>query len=62
MESLEERLKAASADYQKLQVDMSNVVDARQRLDAQLTENEMVKKVCWDRNLLCIVALANDTL
>lgn len=48
MASLEERLKAASADYQKLQVDMSNVVDARQRLDAQLTENEMVKKVCWD--------------
>lgn len=62
MASLEERLKAASADYQKLQVDMSNVVDARQRLDAQLTENEMVKKVCWDRKLLCIVALANDTL
>lgn len=43
--SLEARLQAASSDYQKLQTDLSNVVEARQRLDAQLSENELVKKV-----------------
>lgn len=43
--SLEARLQAASSDYQKLQADLSNVVEARQRLDAQLSENELVKKV-----------------
>ncbi len=43
--SLPARLQAASAEYQKLQVDLSNAVEARQRLDAQLSENELVKKV-----------------
>ncbi|KAH9053116.1 prefoldin subunit 6 [Lactarius vividus] len=42
--SLEARLQAASSDYQKLQADLSNSVEARQRLDAQLSENELVKK------------------
>lgn len=42
--SLEVRLQAATTAYQKLQSDLSNAVDARQRLDAQLSENEMVKK------------------
>ncbi|KAH9016417.1 prefoldin subunit 6 [Lactarius deliciosus] len=42
--SLEARLQAASSDYQKLQVDLSSSVEARQRLDAQLSENELVKK------------------
>ncbi|TDL21239.1 prefoldin subunit 6, partial [Rickenella mellea] len=42
--SLEARLQAVNADYQKLQSDLSNAVDARQRLEAQLTENEIVKK------------------
>lgn len=39
------RLQAASSEYQKFQVDLSNAVEARQRLDAQLSENELVKKV-----------------
>ena len=43
--SLEARLQAASSDYQKLQANLSNAVEARQRLDAQLSENELVKKV-----------------
>lgn len=43
--SLPTRLQAASSEYQKLQVDLSNAVEARQRLDAQLSENELVKKV-----------------
>lgn len=43
--SLEARLQAASAEYQKLQIDYSNAVEARQKLDAQLSENELVKKV-----------------
>ena len=45
MEKLQARLQAASTEYQKLQNDLSVAVDSRQRLDAQLQENEMVKKV-----------------
>lgn len=44
--SLELKLQQESVEYQKLQADLSKVVDARQRLDAQLSENEVVKKVC----------------
>jgi len=43
--SLQARLQAASSDYQRLQADLSNAVEARQRLDSQLSENELVKKV-----------------
>lgn len=43
--SLEARLQTAAADYQKLQADLSNAVEARQQLETQLSENEMVKKV-----------------
>ena len=51
-ETQEKRLKDASTEYQKLQADLSNAVNARQRLDAQLSENEMVKKVNW---LYCLM-------
>jgi chaperonin cofactor prefoldin len=43
--SLEAKLQHASVEYQKLQADLSKAVEARQRLDAQLSENELVKKV-----------------
>jgi hypothetical protein len=43
--SLPARLQAASSDYRRLQAELSNAVEARQRLDAQLSENELVKKV-----------------
>lgn len=43
--TLEDRLHATSTDYQKIQNDISVSVEARQRLDAQLSENELVKKV-----------------
>lgn len=43
---LQERLQAASAEFQKIQSDISNVLEIRQRLDAQQSENELVKKVC----------------
>lgn len=43
--TLPARLQAASSEYQKLQVDLSDAVEARQKLDAQLSENELVKKV-----------------
>ena len=39
------QLGAATAEYQKLQTDVSNIVEARQRLDAQRSENELVQKV-----------------
>ncbi|KZS91762.1 Prefoldin [Sistotremastrum niveocremeum HHB9708] len=42
--SAAERLQGLSREYQKLQGDLETAVDARQRLDAQLTENEQVKK------------------
>ena len=45
MEKLQARLQAVSAEYQKLQSDLSVAVDSGQRLDSQLQENEMVKKV-----------------
>jgi chaperonin cofactor prefoldin len=39
------QLQTLSAEYQKVQADLSEAVEARQRLDAQLSENELVKKV-----------------
>ena len=42
---LQERLQAASVEYQKIHNDLTIAVDARQKLDAQLSENELVKKV-----------------
>ncbi|KAF8167783.1 Prefoldin [Crassisporium funariophilum] len=42
--SLEAKLQQASVEYQKLQADLSKAVEARQRLDAQFSENELVKK------------------
>ncbi|KAG8735234.1 hypothetical protein FRC10_010833 [Ceratobasidium sp. 414] len=42
--SAEARLQAASNEYQKLQDDLQTAVESRQRLDAQLNENESVKK------------------
>jgi len=42
--SLQVRAQAATTEYQKLQTDLQNAVEARQRLDSQLQENEMVKK------------------
>ena len=42
---VQERLQAATAEYQRLQGELSAAVEARQRLDAQLSENELVKKV-----------------
>ncbi|KAK2461669.1 hypothetical protein APHAL10511_006132 [Amanita phalloides] len=44
MSALQAELQAASADFQKLQIDVSNVVEARQKLEVQLSENELVKK------------------
>ncbi|THH04324.1 hypothetical protein EW145_g5603 [Phellinidium pouzarii] len=43
MSTPEARLQSATAAYQKLQVELSDTVDARQRLDVQLTETNMVK-------------------
>jgi len=43
--SLGTRLQSKSAEYQKLQGDLAALVDKMTRLDTQLSENEMVKKV-----------------
>ncbi|KAL1943452.1 hypothetical protein VTO73DRAFT_4527 [Trametes versicolor] len=42
--ALQERLQTESAEFQKIQAELSSVVEARQKLDAQLSENELVKK------------------
>ncbi|KAF5355777.1 hypothetical protein D9756_004067 [Leucocoprinus leucothites] len=42
--SLSVKLQTASGDFQKIQGDLTKVVEARQKLDAQLSENELVKK------------------
>lgn len=41
----EARLQEVSTEYQKLQSDLAVQVEKRTRLDAQSSENEMVKKV-----------------
>ncbi len=50
--SLESRLQEASQEFQKLQIDLTKVVEARQQLDAQLSENESVKKVVKCGNII----------
>ncbi|KAI9058595.1 hypothetical protein FKP32DRAFT_1596888 [Trametes sanguinea] len=42
--ALQEQLQAASADFQKIQAELATVVEARQKLEAQQSENELVKK------------------
>ncbi|KAH8831240.1 prefoldin subunit 6 [Flagelloscypha sp. PMI_526] len=42
--SLQVKLQSARTEFQKIQSDYSTMVDARQKLDAQLTETENVKK------------------
>ncbi|KAF8349777.1 Prefoldin beta-like protein [Amanita rubescens] len=44
MSTVQAKLQAASTDFQKLQLDLSNAVEARRKLEAQLSENELVKK------------------
>ncbi|KAG8844951.1 hypothetical protein FRB96_002786 [Tulasnella sp. 330] len=44
MISLQERLQKATDEYKKLEQDLNSAVENRQRLDAQLTENEQVQK------------------
>ncbi|KLO17853.1 Prefoldin beta-like protein [Schizopora paradoxa] len=43
--SVEARLKTESADYQKLQLDLSKVIENSQQLEAQLTETQSVRDV-----------------
>ncbi|KAG6818035.1 hypothetical protein H0H87_009190 [Tephrocybe sp. NHM501043] len=43
-DSLQARLQLVSTEFQKIQGELSSAVEARQRLDAQLSENELVKK------------------
>jgi hypothetical protein len=45
--SLAIKFQQVSGEYQKLQVDLSKAIEARQRLDAQLSENELVKQVSF---------------
>ncbi|GAA6052031.1 hypothetical protein JCM3770_002330 [Rhodotorula araucariae] len=44
MASIEAQLQAASSAYAKLETDYARAVESRQRLDAQRTENEGVRK------------------
>ena len=58
----ETRLQDASAAYQKLQAELAATVDARQRLDAQLTETSAVKKVCGLCSNLLQIATGYDVI
>lgn len=40
------KIQALSTEYQKIEEELSGAVEDRQKLEAQLKENEMVKKVC----------------
>ena len=54
--SLAVRLESASTEFQKIQLELQNAVEARQRLDAQLNENELVKKA----RLVCLRPIATS--
>ena len=43
--SLQARAQAATTEFQRLQSELSEAVEAREKLEAQLNENELVKKV-----------------
>jgi prefoldin beta subunit len=51
VQSIQAQLQAATAEYQKVQADLSKIVEASQRLGAQLQENELVKKVSLSMDL-----------
>lgn len=55
--SLAIKLQSATGEFQKLQGDMGKVVEARQKLEAQLSENELVKKVS---NNLFLIGLDSE--
>ncbi|CAG8548173.1 16103_t:CDS:2 [Funneliformis mosseae] len=42
--SLDTQLEAATSEYQRLQKELSDAIEARQRLDSQFQENEVVQK------------------
>jgi hypothetical protein len=44
MSTVQAKLETASQEYQKLQIDLANIVSAGQKLEAQKSENELVKK------------------
>jgi prefoldin beta subunit len=50
--SLESKLQEASQAFQKLQVDLAHAIEARQQLDAQLSENKQVQEVLIHSRLL----------
>jgi prefoldin beta subunit len=41
---LQTRMQSVAVELQKIESELQNCVEARQRLDSQLTENEQVKK------------------
>lgn len=59
--ALQDRLQTASTEFQKIQSDMTSAVEARQRLEAQQSENELVKKVRAASPLLALRSY-NDAL
>ncbi|CAK9786658.1 Prefoldin [Cutaneotrichosporon oleaginosum] len=44
MAAVQAKLQTQSRDFQKLEAEMAGVIEARQRLDAQQSENEQVLK------------------
>ena len=61
--SLQDNLQLLSQQYQSLRLELSTAVDARQKLDAQLQENEAVKKaslVGSGRGVVLIIGTLND--
>ncbi|KAL4244227.1 prefoldin subunit beta family protein [Abortiporus biennis] len=41
---LQDRLQTASSEFQKIQSDLSKIVEARQKLETQQSENQLVEK------------------
>ncbi|CAI2182039.1 6445_t:CDS:2 [Funneliformis geosporum] len=52
--SFDARLEAATTEYQRLQKELTNAIEARQRLDSQLQENEF-KLLKEDANIYKLI-------
>ena len=52
MQSLQERIKKESEFYSKNQKEMQKLLENRQKLDAQISDNNLVKSVLDDLEVL----------
>ena len=60
MQSLQERIKKESEFYSNNQKEMQKLLENRQKLDAQISDNNLVKSVLDDLELLSFFIIFTD--